>query len=110
VAQEAAPQAEALALLAIAQACLGRETMKPISTTVSENSVHFRLADETDPAKAREWIDILIKRTDLKIPSGTAPHLEIQYLSVLQIAALNHALQLIQDEIRRLKNMNASVN
>jgi hypothetical protein len=80
--------------------------MKPISTTVSDKGVHFRLSDEADPTKAREWIDILIKRTDLKLSSGTTPRgLEVQYLSELQIAALDHALQLIQAEIRRLKNM-----
>ncbi len=80
--------------------------MQPILTTVSGSGVHFRLADHADAMKATEWIDIQVKRSDLKHGSGTLiPELELQFLAELQVAALNHALQLIQTEIRRLKNM-----
>ncbi len=85
--------------------------MKPVSTTVTELGVHFRLADHADSAKATEWIDIQVKSGDLRQHSGAViPQAELQYLSELQIAAPGHSLQLIRAEIQRLRNMGDAVH
>ncbi len=33
-------------------------TLKIVETTVTENSVRVRFADNPDPAKANEWLDM----------------------------------------------------
>lgn len=79
--------------------------MQHVATTISAEAIHIRYADAVNPTQAAEWIDVQIKRVDAKRASGTPiQELESLFLAELQVAALDHARQLIDLEIRRLKN------
>jgi hypothetical protein len=73
--------------------------MQHVETTISQHAIRVRYADAVNPADAEQWIDLRVKMSAAKV---TEP--EIQCLAELRVAALDHALQLIQAEIRRLKN------
>jgi hypothetical protein len=85
--------------------------MQHVETTISAAAVHVRLADTIDPAKSTQWVDVQFPLEALKHPTnGTAiTEPADQFLGELQGAALGRALQVIQAEIRRLKNA-ASAN
>ncbi len=78
--------------------------MQHIETTLLQHSIRLRYADAIEAPEAREWLDLQIKLSTAKISEP-----EIQYLGELRIKALEYALQLIQGEIRRLKNAGDAV-
>lgn len=78
--------------------------MKLIETTISDTSVHMRIADNSDPAKAKQWIDfqvpldaLLDPEASQEIPLGPASK---RHLRSIRAAALRHARGLIVDEIQ----------
>jgi hypothetical protein len=73
--------------------------MQHVETTISQHAIHVRYADAANPADAEQLIDVQVKLSAAKIVEP-----ELQYLAELRVAALGHVLQLIQGEIRRLKN------
>src|SRR5215211_2843343 len=81
--------------------------MKWVETTITENSVHVRLADDADPAKAAHWVDCqmpiakLVQRSDAPLPNppGSLP------LAAIQAAALRAARASIDEEIARLSSL-----
>lgn len=73
--------------------------MQHVETTISQHSIRVRYADAADPVQAEQWIDLQVRLSSAKISEP-----EIQYLGELRTKALEHALLLIQSEIRRLKN------
>jgi hypothetical protein len=58
--------------------------MKLVETTITENSVHVRLADDADPAKAVRWVDCRMPIDELVRDSGTS----LPNPDLLQLAAI----------------------
>ena len=80
--------------------------MKLVETTVSEDFVRLRLADDASWAKAAEWVDLRAPLQSLRHRRGDpiAPP-ESQLLLEVQIAALRHAQAAIRTEIGRLEGL-----
>jgi hypothetical protein len=77
--------------------------MKLIETTVSETTVRMQYADNADPEKATQWIDLQFRMADLKHGSGTPlPPVAPLKLAAIQAAALTRAQELIGEEMGRL--------
>lgn len=77
--------------------------MHLIETTILEKSVRLRLADNFDPAKASEWIDIHVLISNLKGETGKPlDDPQTMRLALVQRAALRYAQDTITDETRSL--------
>ena len=72
-----------------------------VQTDLTGASVRVRFADDPDPKKATAWIDVQLPRELLKLHG----ELEDQYVSEVHFAALDHALDFIEEHTQRLKNM-----
>jgi hypothetical protein len=77
--------------------------MKLIETVISETSIRLRYADETDPTKAVEWVDVQFALSGLKNPEDAKP--ELQYVAELQRAALDRLQAVLSGEIQRLRSL-----
>jgi hypothetical protein len=86
-----------------------RNAVKLIETTVSETAVRMRCADDTDPAKATQWIDFRVPLADLKRPAGQQSQAlgnpEVQFLAEVQRSALRYARDVIGAETQRLADL-----
>lgn len=79
--------------------------MKIVETTILENSIRMRLADQFDPTKATEWIELLVPMTALRHPRDEKRPLgdpDTQMVAEVREAALRYARQTIVDETQRL--------
>jgi hypothetical protein len=77
--------------------------LMPVETTISATAIHVRYADNADAAKATEWIDVQVKLSNLKLPSGTVvKDPESHLLAGLRLTALLYAREEANAEIQRL--------
>jgi hypothetical protein len=97
--------------------------MKLVKTSVTDSTVWMRFADDDDPAKAKEWIDVQVPVNALKAPAkklgmfaqadvdwgftkapspGALGALSGQPVGVVQLAALKYAKELIDQQIKAL--------
>jgi hypothetical protein len=77
--------------------------MKVVSTTISETYADVRLADDSDSAKAAEWIEIRVPLASLKIDDAhVLKHPQSRRLGGLQRAALAHVQSVIGGQIEAL--------
>ena len=82
--------------------------MKLIETSVSETSIRLRYADETDPAKAAEWIDMQFALSSLPDRNlNTEQPTELQYLAELQRAVLDRLQAILNSEIQRHRSLSS---
>lgn len=75
------------------------------STTISGDYVHMRYADQTDPARAVQWIDFRLPVADLADLDDKTKPLDLaqnQYLGGVQLAALRRVQTLIDAETKGL--------
>jgi hypothetical protein len=81
--------------------------MKLIETTVSETTVHMQLADDNDPEKAAEWLELEMPVSKLKMADGQTPMGDptTKRLVTIQLATLHVAQDAIGEEIQRLSNL-----
>jgi hypothetical protein len=81
-------------------------TVKLIQTTIWGATIRLRYADSPEHEKATEWIDLQFATSDLKHPnSGSAlGDPEPQFLVEIRGAVLRRARDLIDAEIRRLRD------
>ncbi len=72
-------------------------------TAISNAAVRVRYADSSEPTKAAEWIDVCVKTSDWKLPSGKrVSDPEIHTLAGLRLIALLHVRNVLDAEIQRL--------
>ena len=96
--------------------------MKLIKTSMTDSTVWMRFADDDDPAKAKEWIDIQVSLSALKEPKklGMFAQADVdwglakapapgplgkpskQQVGVVQAAALRHVKSLIDQLIKNI--------
>ena len=80
--------------------------MKLVATTVSETSLRMRYADNADAQLSTEWIEFRLKISDLRRPSDTPiANPELLPLAELHRAALQHARDVLDSEIQRLREL-----
>jgi hypothetical protein len=80
--------------------------MKLVETTITEAHVRMRLSDAEDRTKATEWIDIQIKRSDLKRASGTSvSNLDDLNLPLIQAIILENAQAALDAGTGRLRSL-----
>ena len=80
-------------------------SLKLIETTISEAAIRMRYADQADPAKATEWIDVQLLIADLSDPANSQEPLgdpELQFLAENRLATLRRVRDVIGVEIQRL--------
>jgi hypothetical protein len=89
--------------------------LKHVETTISETSIRMRLANDTDPAKATETVDLLLPiGNHLKLPdAGGGPEyplgqLATRQLSSIQLATLRYVRDEISAETQRLSGLSRS--
>jgi hypothetical protein len=74
-----------------------------IETSVSQAAVRVRYSDSIDATKAKEWIDVCVKFSDLAMPSGAkVSEPEAHSLAGLRLTALLHVRAELNAEIQRL--------
>ena len=79
--------------------------MQLIHTTISADSIQMRLADDTDPAKATEWVEFRVPLAKARAvtPSSKAEYaldpVHSRTLVVIREAALRYARSAIDAEI-----------
>jgi hypothetical protein len=82
-------------------------TMTLVETTILSATIRMRYADNADPAKATEWIDIQTALPGLMNrhghPLGKEP--DLYFLAEVRLAALRFAQEAIDAETRRLANL-----
>ena len=80
--------------------------MKIVETSVTADAIRMLLADGPDAASAKEWIEIQLLRSNLKIASrqAHAPDLDGLSLQSAQITVLENARAALGDEIARLQS------
>jgi hypothetical protein len=79
--------------------------LKLIETTISPTAVRLRYADNSDPTKATQWMDIQAPIAELMEPRREQAKLgeaELQYLAELHRAVLQYGRHVINGEIQRL--------
>lgn len=81
--------------------------MKLIETTVSKTTVYMQFADHAEPEKATEWLEFEVPLVGLMRPDGKTPLGEplSKRFVVIQVAALDHVRDAIDQEIRRLSDL-----
>lgn len=85
--------------------------MKLVETKILEKHVHMRYADNDDPAKATEWVDIQVPIASLKLPAPSGIEIalgnpETRLLSTIKQAALRYARdEIIGVETQRLASV-----
>jgi hypothetical protein len=80
--------------------------MNVIKTEVTENHVHLRLADQTDPAQATSWIDCRLPRSALIRGSGTpVDNIDELELPIIRQVILENAQLAIAAEIAQMKSL-----
>jgi hypothetical protein len=83
-------------------------TTKIVETTLTASAVRMRLANDADPAKADEWVDLVIPIDRLRRGSGepirSSADLESLDLATIQAIALHHARDVVAAEMARLPN------
>ena len=98
--------------------------MKLVKTSITDSTVWMRFADDNDPAKAKEWIDVQVPVSALKAPAKKlgmfaqadadwgftkAPSPDPlgnpsrQTVGALQVTALRYVKGLIDQQIQALK-------
>jgi hypothetical protein len=80
--------------------------LKLVQTTISGATIRLRYADSEDHDKATEWIDLQFSASDLNHPSAGSAlgDLEPQFLAEIRGAVLRRARDVIDAEIRRLRD------
>jgi hypothetical protein len=77
--------------------------MNLIETTISEKSVRMRYADNSDPIKATEWIDVQVPVSGLKTSADNAVgDPQIKRLAIIQRAALRYVQEILSGESQGL--------
>jgi hypothetical protein len=86
--------------------------MTIVETTISGLTVKIRLADNTDPAAATEWVELAVLLAPLTLPSsgGDLPLGEpnTRRLAAIQLAALRRARDVIGTETQRLVGLSTA--
>jgi hypothetical protein len=78
--------------------------MKLVETEITDTSVRFRLADDSDRVKAQSWIECQLPRSVLKRLSGSpAAGLDGWSLPIVRQVILENARAAIDAEIARLQ-------
>jgi hypothetical protein len=79
-------------------------TLKIVETTVTEETVRVRIANNADPTKATRWVDIQAPVSDLTVgheaPLGIV---KIRRLAAIHQAVLRYARDAIDAEIDALE-------
>ena len=75
--------------------------MKLVKTTVTDEAIRLRFADEQEPWKAKQWIDLRLPTDRLVLPDKTVlGALESHTLAEVRLGALQRALDVIDAEIQ----------
>jgi hypothetical protein len=86
--------------------------MKHIETKISETSIRIRYANEPRPEAATEWLEFEVPLAPLGLPTpsgdaalGSLGSLHTQFLSAIQLAALQYVRDAIGEETQRLEGL-----
>lgn len=81
--------------------------MKIVKTIISSDSIEMRLADDEDPATAKQWIHFQVPRAAVRAitKSSMEPYalepIESRTLAVIREAALRYVQAAVDEEIGR---------